>query len=593
MDGRLSKLFAVFMISTIILSAIPTHSLSYEVLGLYNVHISFSDSPPKTSMKFYVPVTQGMFKWNSTNIRLDTRTYITKEVSTRFGTALKVEHSRRESYSYVVPGPNPSRRLSLLLNESGASLESMLYVYDTGEVLRYVKIEVVPSRDLYDRIWGASLTYLVRAVFYGSEYEGLALDVVEESITSILQPELALVIPYYTAYPEFAGAMYANRTVGEVDVEFRDGRFYASFKVIDENRVLPAMIYRKVSLDEVCKPTLGLEYACQKSYEEEAVQMTHRLTLKEMLDRMYGEWRKAAQQSITEDEWRERVAPVEREMWEYLSLVYHIRHLPIYPQDPLLWLTVTDVVFTYVADVEVSANFTLDKLTPDRSLKPGPVSDYWAFKELVANATHVPAEMVFYFKHATDAWSVMDWSALIIISATEGFRLFNVSEIRDRLVQKIDAPRQYVTVLLADLVIPSLRLYNTTATIPLWLDELKYVCRVAGVLENGVVWGEDSCVIYIPLMVVGELIYLALHPEILKLLDTPTMPMPTTITTPSMVQTTAIHTTTRPYTTTTATSPEGLGKSPVSDLSTPLLLALIAILAAVGLIYGVRRSRAS
>jgi len=455
-------------------------------------------------------------------------------------------------------------------------------------VLRYVKIEVVPSRDLYDRVWGASFTYLVRAVFYGSEYEGLAFDVVEESITSILQPELALVIPYYTAYPEFAGAIYANRTVGEVDVEFRDGRFYASFKVIDENRVLPAVVYRKVSLDEVCKPTLGLEYACQKSYEEEAVQMTSASTLRKAIDRMYGEWRRVAQQSFTIDEWRERVAPVEREMWEYLSLALYIYHSPLYPQDPLLWLTVTDTVFTYVADVEVLMNFTLDKPSLDRGLNLSLVSDYWTLKELVANVTRVPVEVVFHFKHIVDLWSVVNWSAMIIMSAMLGFRLYNVSEFRDYFIQSIPAPRMYTTVPFVDLVLPPFNLYSSAIAMPLRLKESEFACR--SVTYGGVVWGEGSCVIYTALPYAGELIYLALHPEILKLLDTPTMPMPTTTTaTPSIVPTITAHTTTRPYTTTTAMSPEGLGKSPTSDLTTPLLLALIAILAAVGLTYGVRR----
>jgi len=119
----LFTLLAVFILSTVIVGTIPigVHAQSFNVLWFYNVEISFSTSPSKTALKIYSPLTWEMFAENSSNIRVDSKMYITRECLSLFGLdALKVEYPYRESYSYIMWSVHSSWRLSLTVNGSSA-----------------------------------------------------------------------------------------------------------------------------------------------------------------------------------------------------------------------------------------------------------------------------------------------------------------------------------------------------------------------------------------------------------------------------------------------------------------------------------------
>ncbi len=535
------------LVPIILATSITGLASNYVTLGYYDVIVILNESPPQLVMLVNVPLLPGSPLENMSNADIVAEWFITKSLLPQYGVdVLRVEYTYSEFYEYAGPS-SLSWSLKGWVNESRAYVESTTYMHDTGELLRYVRLEVVADKDPFLRLMGEPVSYTIEAVLYGSDFENLTVSEVRDIIGELIGPELALVIPYHALCPECLDKWFSNRTIESVDVTYSDGEYHAVLRLVDANKVLPVIAMRNLTISSMCKQALGPGYTCTYYSREQVIQVISIYALETVLDKLYNEWRLAVDMAESrgseltsgefEELWRDTVIPVEGEINGFLSLVYSYP-AAYFPQDPFLWLTITDSIINDIGSVSITTRTSFENPPMPRSTLGTVYTDYESLEKFLNNTAHIPVEIVFYYKHAGSRRVLFETSSYILEAIYGGNRLVELPRIMPMLMRSAGEPRIYTQIPLTDLLVSPSDLYNATAIITLDSENLRAYCKLyveALIAELA----DNKCIVKGPLAQIAQFLYEYYYPakptETMTLVEeTPyTTPTPTTTHTPS------------------------------------------------------------
>jgi hypothetical protein len=511
-----------------------------------------------------------------------------------------------ESYTCTAAYEEPSIVLRAFRDLYEGYVESKIF-WSSGEVERYVRLEVASVATDLSRLEGYSTIFRFSATFYGKEFEGLSVSEVRKRLGELLEPEISIVVPFYTSAPELVpgGTYLGNRTLEVERVEYSNGRFYAEFRVVDTNQILPVVANFTLTVENVYTPDQTGNYTCRFKMEEYYTILAFEPTLRE-IDRLYARWVEAVKAALSNmeygaDEYREKVMPVEQDL-ELLLLDAMLMSPSNVPRDPFLWLALLDFARYHPGiPIRVTASMHVDVLEPVPPKHLGNIT--WHIR----NYMRVPVTIL--FNVPTDAYDpVLLEVSWLLYSVASGYR-FDYVASNPEIVRFGETLRYYAYTPFVEEIVDPEDLYNATLTLPLYSPKVTDYCKTVEEAYSGAKVEGDTCTIiesYSLAGVAGDILEMLVGP--LTTTTTPVMPTNGATTTETQIPLTTTSTTiqqhaetvtpTIPQPTTTSTSRAPHSQPPTEKTTGTILsqdilysatIVAIIVLAAIAILIVVGR----